>query len=333
MASILSEPPYAADLVLYRSLDGTSLHSVFHLAPSERASEVILKVGYENVRIQPYPYALPRSQIIGPEGGRVSGEGDVVVEIPPGATVEPVRAESRTLAQSELESFGTIPGFRIAGGFELAMQRFDQEPTDLDGDGIADPGQPIDLWKPARVTFGLGALEPDSQVILAQVLDATPYGRIFQLASRTSPLPPGEGSGERTSTLNEDPTTGLPNLGITTEGRYLILVAEQPMAWAWGTIKTASGRLLPDAQILSLDTRHSPLAALGVSSLTPTSGLFAIPVVADPAPAFQLDQRHHASGEGDALPAPERSRERRDRPDRRSHARPPAAGDQLHDPG
>ncbi|MBW3565715.1 MAG: DUF2235 domain-containing protein [Acidobacteria bacterium] len=289
--STVTEPPFKTDLILYRDLDGSPLEAKFHLAPSVRAREVFLSVGYERIRLQPYPYELARGTVVGPEGGRVSGDGDVVIEIPAGATLEPISAESRSLTTEEITTFGTLEGFRIAGGFELQMQRLESGDSGLEGEQTTS----VELWEAARATFSVADATETDQVIIAKIVDDSPFGRIYELATRTEQLTTSGGVTTRLTTLVEDPTLGLPISGITTEGRYLILVAEQPVAWAWGRVENGAGRPVTDAQVLSLASELS--APLGVSSLTPNA-LFALPVVAEPAAPFALRPRSRASGDG-----------------------------------
>jgi len=119
--SRMSDPPFTTDLLLYRSLAGDIGVAQFQLAPSSKAAQVILEVGFNRIRILPYPGRLDRGTLIGSEGGRVPGDGNVTVEIPAGAATEPLRATTTSI--SDLGKFGAISGYTIAGGFTLTLQR------------------------------------------------------------------------------------------------------------------------------------------------------------------------------------------------------------------
>jgi hypothetical protein len=111
--------PFATDLLLYRNLTGDTGEATFHLAPSARASEVVLEVGYDHIRIVPYPERLDRGALIGPEGGRVPADDRVAVEIPAGATTEALQATATSI--TDFASYGSIPGYRIVGGLALTL--------------------------------------------------------------------------------------------------------------------------------------------------------------------------------------------------------------------
>ena len=106
----------------------------------------------------------------------------VAVEIPTGAVPEPLRATATSLTTSDLNAIGAIAGFRVLGGFHLTLQRATEPPPiDLNGDGLPDPIPLPGLFVPARATFTVEASmlpAPTSQVILAELLDQTSYGRM-----------------------------------------------------------------------------------------------------------------------------------------------------------
>ena len=72
----------------------------------------------------------------------------------------------------------------------------------------------------------------------------------------------------------------LPVDGVMHEGRYFVLAAESPIAFATGTVRlaTATGRLLSDARVIA--------APLGVADLTRIEGIYNVPV-----PAVYQEQR------------------------------------------
>jgi RHS repeat-associated protein len=263
--------PFATDLLLYRNLTGDTGEAVFHLAPSARASEVVLEVGYDHIRILPYPERLDRGALIGPEGGRVAGDDRVAVEIPAGATTEALKAAATSI--TDFASFGTIAGYRIVGGLSLSLE-WAAEGTE---------SSPVELTKPARATFTVTGQSLPSQLILVEVLEGTPYGRLFRLAAQISAL---EG-GTRFTTKTIDRAV-LPVDGIVREGRYLLLAPDAPIAFATGTVHLGlNGPATANARVLT--------PTLGVVDLTRITGIFNVPV---PAALFSLVPRTVATGDG-----------------------------------
>ncbi|MGA7614328.1 MAG: Ig-like domain-containing protein, partial [Thermoanaerobaculia bacterium] len=92
--TVVADQPFSADLVLYRTLSGAPATAAFHLQPSAKAATVPLQIGYDHIRVFPYPGRLDRGTLIGPEGGRVPSDGGVELEIPPGAATEPLHASA-----------------------------------------------------------------------------------------------------------------------------------------------------------------------------------------------------------------------------------------------
>jgi hypothetical protein len=85
----------------------------------------------------------------------------------------------------------------------------------------------------------------------------------------------------------------LPVDGIVRDGRYLILVPTQPIAFAYGQV-VAGASPLANASVTS--GAGSPFTTtLGVADLTRRGGIFAVPVVAAP---FSLQPRALAIGFG-----------------------------------
>ena len=297
--SRLLDPPFATDLLLYRTLGGDLGVADFHLAPSPRAAEVILEVGVDRIRVFPYPGRLDRGTLIGPEGGRVPADDKVAIEIATGAVTDPLRATATSLSAADLATVGTIAGFRVVGGFQLTLQRATEPaPADLNGDGQPDALAPPELFIPARATCTVDASKmpaPNAQVILAELLGQTPYGRMLRLAVPMMPVDPAQtGTPALRFTTTSIDRSVLPVDGVQHEGRYVVLAAEAPIAFATGTIRlgSASGRLLADARVLA--------APLGVAELSRSTGIYNIPVPAKPAGAFTLVPRHTTTGDGAA---------------------------------
>lgn len=267
----LTEPPFATDLILYRDLSGTPARAEFLLEPSAKAREEILEVGFEHIRILPYPGRLERGTLIGPEGGRVPSDGNVSIEIPAGATTESLHATAASFTPTE-----TVAGFRVLGGFSLTLQR---TATDTPPEGFSSAAP--ELLTSARATVSVSATT--AQVILAEILPQTAYGQIFRLAAQMERLTDG-----RYTTKAIDRTM-LPIDGVIREGRYLILAAEQSIAFATGTASAGAFIKTP---------------TFGVADIVRPTRIFNLPV---PAAAFSLIPRTSSSGEGSAVtfPAPQ----------------------------
>jgi hypothetical protein len=297
--SRLLDPPFATDLLLYRTLSGSLAVADFHLAPTERAAQVVLETGVNHIRVFPYPGRLDRGSLIGSEGGRVPADDRVAVDIPSGAVPEPLRATAMSLSQPDLAAIGPVAGFRVVGGFQLTLQRATEPPpADVDGDGQLDTPKTPELFLPARVTFRADASAlpaPAAQVILAELLDQTPYGRMVRLAVPMMPVDAAQTSTPalRFTTKAIDRAV-LPVDGVVHEGRYLVLAAESPIAFATGTVRLAgaTGRLLTDARVVA--------PPLGVADLSRTSGIYNAAVPASPASPFTLVPRHTSTGDGAA---------------------------------
>jgi RHS repeat-associated protein len=294
--SRLLDPPFATDLLLYRNLAGDLGIADFHLAPSARAAEVVLEVGFEHIRVLPYPGRLDRGTLIGSEGGRVPADDRVAVEIPTGAVPEPLRATATSLTAADLAGIGNVAGFRVVGGFQLSLQRAaEPAPVDLDGDGTIDAAAPVQLFLSANATFSVETAKmpsPSAQVILAELLDQTPHGRMIRLAVPMSAVDDATGTPLKRFTTKPIDRSVLPVDGVVHEGRYLVLAAESPIAFATGTVRllATQGRLLPDARVTA-----SPL---GVTDLSRTDGIYSVPVLAKPAAPFVLVPRHSSTGDG-----------------------------------
>jgi RHS repeat-associated protein len=236
---------------------------------------------------RPYPGRLDRGTLIGSEGGRVPGDGSVTVDIPAGATPEPVRAEVHPIA--DLTPFGTVNGFTIVSAFEFELSRATQAASaDLDGDGNPDPIAPVELLKSASATFVLQTVET-RQLVVAEVLGDTAYGTIIQLASVCS-VPTAE---KRTTTVVRE---ALPLDGIIREGRYLLLAAIDPIAYATGLVRlgSAAGPVVSNAKVSSL-LSAAGAQPLGVTDLTRATGVYAVPTAVG---NYNLIPRHTTTGDG-----------------------------------
>jgi RHS repeat-associated protein len=267
---VQSDVPYSADLILYRTLAGDGAVADFKLTPSEDAGKVPLQIGFDHIQIVPYPGRLDRGTLLGPAGGRVPADATVQVDIPVGATSIALHASAHSI--SDLSAFGTIDGFQIVAGFTLALDPADSAQTFTA------------LVKPATATFALDASVAGAQLILAEVLPSTPYGRVFRLADRMNGL----------TTAPVDVAV-LPVEGMVRPGQYLLLKALQPIAFAHGGVRLAGSAYISGAEVLA--------STLGVRDVARAGGIFAVPVVAKPAAPFSLVPVHPSYGQGAAYVA------------------------------
>jgi RHS repeat-associated protein len=295
---VLVDPPFATDLLVYRTLAGDAGQAVFHLAPTSQAAAVTLRDGVDHIRVVDYPGRIDRGALIGSEGGRVPGDDTVSIDIPTGATAEPLHAAVASMTAADLATFGPIAGFHVAGGFTFTLTRAG-DATPPEGVSVT----PVVLLKPARGTFTVDPSKfatANRQVIVAEVLGQSAYGTLFRLAAlTTASTTTGQTAGVTAviTTKAVDPSL-LPVDGIVRDGRYVILTADAPIAFAFGQVRFgAAGAAVVGARVTS--GIGSPMTApLGVTDLSRSGGVFAIPVAAKPAATFSLVGRHTATGDG-----------------------------------
>jgi RHS repeat-associated protein len=275
---VLVDPPFATDLLVYRTLAGDTAVADFHLAPTAAASAVTLRDGIERIRITDYPGRLDRGTLLGAQGGRIPGDGGITLDVPPGATLEPLHASTSSLSASDLAAFGSIAGFRIAGGFTLALTR------------TTEPAAAPAFLIPARATFTIAHEHLSTMhVVIVEVRAQTTYGVAFELIAIADAG--ASVTGGRLFTTRAIDSTELPLDGIVRDGRYLILVAEAPIAFAFGQVRAGvDGPAIAGARVTA--------AALGITSITRAGGVFALPVPAAPAAPFSLIARSVATGDG-----------------------------------
>ncbi|HEX8170970.1 MAG TPA: Ig-like domain-containing protein [Thermoanaerobaculia bacterium] len=298
------DPPFTTDVLLYRTLDGKVGIGEFLIEPSEQARREVLETGVDQVKILQYPGRLDRGSLIGSEGGRVPGDSVTNVEIPAGATSEQLRA---TVATLKPENLGVaIAGFDVVGGFDLTLTRVATPPqTDADGDGVPDPAPALQLSRAARATINVDTAKlasPDAQLILVEVVNQSAWGAFYRLAVPMTRLDtPANGVTLVRYTSQSVNPASLAVDGIVREGRFLLLAAKAPIAFASGALRsTATGPYLPDMRVNSVMAGG---AAYGVSDVTRASGVFALPIAAAPAPSFSITPRHARFGVGTAFTA------------------------------
>ena len=264
----LLEAPFAADLVLYQprlspaELNGNALGSAgaadFVISPSSRAAQVLLEVGYEDVRIYPFPETVERGPVVGPSGGTV-GQGDgLELVIPEGA----VSAE--TVATAELVPLDEVnagvaqwPGYTT-----LAAVRFDFQGKVLGR--AATLRLPVPDGTPAEVAG-------DPRVILVEIVEAPDDLRAAfpKLTARSRQ----QGTGSQARIIaGPDSNGGLPLEGLVREGLYLVLHADLPIGFATGSVRHGNGA--------GLDLARVTVGALGTADLTSGGGRYSMPIPA-----------------------------------------------------
>jgi YD repeat-containing protein len=291
---VLYDPPFATDLLIYRKLDGTKGVADFHLSPSAQAVGVILRDGVDHIRVVDYPGRLDRGTLIGAEGGRVPGDDGITLEIPAGATTEPLHASVSSIAANDLAAFGTFPGFRVASGFKVTLTRA-SDPTPTDG----TQSFAAQLLTPSRATVSVAnSAMPvaNAQVIIAEVLPSTPYGTTARVVALTNAVTSIDVPDMKVFATRPIVSTQLPLDGIVREGSYLVLVAEQPIAYAYGQVRVADAAA--SRVRVSAGTGNPMSSVLGVRDLTRIDGLFVVPVAAKPAAPFSLVPRAPSTGDG-----------------------------------
>jgi len=300
--------PFATDLLLYRSPKADVASAVFHVGPSSDAAKATLRDGVDHIRVVDYPGRIDRGALIGSEGGRVPGDDTISIDIPTGATTDPLHASVVPMTAADLHDFqasGAIPGFHVAAGFSFTLTDANTTTVDLNGDGIPDV-IPVTLLKPAKGTFTIDLAKfttTNRQVVIAEVIDKSAYGTIVRLAATTVAATTPAANVKIVTTEDVNPSL-LPVDGIVRDGRYLVLTADAPVAYAWGQVHlgSATGSTIPGALVTSASGSAFD-APFGVRDLTRSGGIFAVPVVAQPAAAFALKPRMGTIGDGEVASA------------------------------
>ena len=298
--------PFATDLLLYRAPSGATATALFHVAPSSDAASAVLRDGVDHVRIVDYPGRIDRGTLIGSEGGRVPGDDTISITLPEGATTDALHATVVPMTATDVQGFGTVPGFHIAGGFTLSLSDPTAPAVDLNGDGIPDV-VPVTLLKPAQGTFTIDLTKfatANRQVVLAEVIDKSSFGAMVRLANTTTAVTTPAPGVVVVTTDAIDPTK-LPVDGIVHDGRYLLLTADSDVAFAWGQVRlgSATGAAVSNA-LITAGIGSTFSTPLGVADLTRTGGTFALPVAAGTSTPYALKPRSVITGDGDPTVAP-----------------------------
>jgi RHS repeat-associated protein len=168
--SVRRQTPYQADLILYHAPDGTP-RSRFQLRPSAAAQALPLKLGAEDVTLQTYGGEAVAGNVVGPEGGTVSGDQGDRIDLPAGAVTEPTAVVLTRKVAADL-------GLAIPAGTELAGV------VDVDLNGKR-------LLVPAALSLALAqAPAAGEKGLLLQVIELE-AGRAFRAVAALQPTASG----------------------------------------------------------------------------------------------------------------------------------------------
>ncbi|MEO1083770.1 MAG: Ig-like domain-containing protein, partial [Acidobacteriota bacterium] len=214
----LLEAPFVADLVLYHPrLDsqergsntvGSAGAVEFAVSPSPRAAQVLLEVGFENIRLYPFPEEVERGQVLGPAGGTVGRADTVELVVPEGALTGDTVAEVELLDADALAALPPVDGFTTLAAVRLGFQ-----------------GQTLGRAATLRLPSPEGTPAPvagDPRVVVAEwgEFPSDRRGDFARVVSRARRQ--GGGASERLI-AGPDSDAGLPLDGIVREGTYLVL--------------------------------------------------------------------------------------------------------------
>ncbi|HUR74032.1 MAG TPA: Ig-like domain-containing protein, partial [Sporichthya sp.] len=256
------EAPFAADLVLYHprltaaeqgsTAEGAAGAMEFAVSPSPRAAQVLLEVGWENIRLFPFPEEVERGVVVGPDGGTFASPEGVELTIPEGALGAKVPVSATLLTPAELAELPAIAGYDT-----LAAVR-----VELSGATLARPAT-LALPAPGNTPAETGG----PRVILAELVETPADGRgsLAILASRTR-------RDTQRIVAAPDLAGALPLDGIVREGLYLVLGAHQPLGFATGFVR--AGNQTPIAQ------SRVTTDGLGTGDLSRLTGRYSLPVIA-----------------------------------------------------
>ncbi len=263
----LLEAPFSADLLLYHphlsaseaggAAAGAAGAMEFMVSPSPRAAQVLLDVGYENIRLFPFPEDVERGPVVGPTGGTIETPEGVVLEVPEGALSVQVPVSAELLDGTELAALPEVAGFDT-----LAAVR-----VDLAGQTL---GRPAALSLPAPAATA-PAVAGDPRLVLAERIDVPADGRAgFPRLVARARL---DGSGEAARIVaSPDQAGALPLDGLLHEGLYLVLQARQPIGFATGFVHAGNGNALESSRVTA--------DGLGTADVTPAGGRYSVPAPA-----------------------------------------------------
>ncbi|HKI05513.1 MAG TPA: Ig-like domain-containing protein [Thermoanaerobaculia bacterium] len=242
--SVRRQTPYQADLILYHAPDGTP-RSRFQLRPSASAQTLPLKLGAEDVTLRTYGGEAVSGNVVGPEGGTVTGADGDRIDLPAGAVTEPTAIVLTRKAASDL-GLPVPAGTALDGVIGL----------DLNGQRLLVPGALSLALSPAPAAGDKG--------LLLQVIELE-SGRAFRAVAALQATATGW------TTAPIDPQD-LPWPGVREEGLYAFVRLTGAFGYLRGTVSDVGGLPLAGAVV----------RATGVTwvQLSNPGGTYALPVAA-----------------------------------------------------
>ncbi|MCP4659083.1 MAG: Ig-like domain-containing protein, partial [bacterium] len=229
------------------------------VSPSERATQVLLELGYASIRLYPFPEQLERGQIIGPTGGSITTADGIELLIPEGGLPERTVVSATLLSDNELQSLGlAIQGFDLIAAIR----------TDLGGHTLA---------RAATMTLTL-EIDGTAQLLIGELVEHPTDGResLVQLVARSTQIAGSNGLPDRLIAKPEPAGSDLPLVGMRNEALYLVLRAQQPIAYATGFVRAANTSGLANARVTATNLGTADLSRDGgrytavVTTATPT---------------------------------------------------------------
>ncbi len=241
--SVRRQTPYQADLILYHASDGTP-RSRFALRPSASAQALPLKMGAEDVTLRTYGGEAVAGNVVGPEGGTVTGDQGDRIDLPPGAVTEPTAIVITRKTAADLGGLTLPTGAELAGVVDL----------DLGGRRLLVPGALSLALSPAPAAGDKG--------LLLQVIELE-SGRVLR------PVAALQATASGWTTAAIDPQD-LPWPGVREEGLYAFVRLTGAFGYLHGTVSDLGGAPLSGAVV----------RATGVSwvQISSADGSYVLPV-------------------------------------------------------
>jgi RHS repeat-associated protein len=207
----------------------------------------VLEVGWETVKVFPFPESLERGQTVGATGGTVSSADGVELELPEGAVPVRTPVEVRLLTADELAALPVVLGFDTVAAVRV----------DLDGRTLAREAT-LRLPVPSALADG-------ATVVLGEWIEVPVDGRggYARLAGRIARTGDAGAASARLVAAPEPAGSVLPVAGLTREGLYLVLAAQQEIGYATGFVRSPSGLGLVDSRVTATGLGAADLSRAG----------------------------------------------------------------------
>ncbi|HEV2846859.1 MAG TPA: Ig-like domain-containing protein, partial [Thermoanaerobaculia bacterium] len=211
------------DLILYHAPDGTP-RSRFRLSPSQAAQDLPLKLGAEDVTLRTYGGEAVAGNVVGPEGGTVTGDQGDRIDLPPGAVADPTAVVLTRKTAAHL-------GIALPSGVELAGV------VDLDLNGKR-------LLAPAALSLALNPAPAAGQKGLLLHVIELESGKAFRAVAALQATASGW-----TTTVIDPLDLAWP--GVRDEGLYAFVRLTGDFGYLRGTVSDVGGAALSGAIVRS----------------------------------------------------------------------------------